>query len=83
MRSRIYLWCCAAWRARRARKDLQVFASCRQLRRPQQVDLWVRVVHVCVGTAACLGTADSRPCAPQAKNYRFVPFFLKKTFFIW
>jgi hypothetical protein len=41
---------------------------------PQQVDLWVRVMHVCVGTAACPGTADFRPCAPQAKNYRFVPF---------
>ena len=45
---------------------------------PQQVDLWVRARHVCVGTAACPGTADFSPCAPQAKIYRFVPFFLKK-----
>ena len=45
---------------------------------PQEVDLWVRVLHVCVGTAACPWTADFRPCAPQAKIYRFVPFFFKK-----
>jgi hypothetical protein len=50
--------------------------------RPQQVDLWVRMVHVCVGTAACPWTADFTPCAPQAKFYRFVPFSLKKEFFI-
>jgi hypothetical protein len=31
-----------------------------------------------VGTAACPGTADFRPCAPQAKIYRFVPFLQKK-----
>ena len=43
--------------------------------RPQQVDLWVRVLHVCAGTAACPWTADFRSCAPQAKIYRFVPFF--------
>jgi hypothetical protein len=46
--------------------------------RPQQVDLWVRVLHVCVGTAACPWTADVRPCAPQAKIKRFAPFYLKK-----
>jgi hypothetical protein len=49
---------------------------------PQQVDLWVRVRHVCVGiTAACPGTADFRPCAPQAKIYRFVPFFGENFFY--
>jgi hypothetical protein len=32
-----------------------------------------------VGTAACPGTADFRPCAPQAKIYRLVPF--KKNFY--
>jgi hypothetical protein len=41
------------------------------------VDLWVRVLHVCVGTAACPGTAECRPCAPQAKIYRFVFMFIK------
>jgi hypothetical protein len=46
--------------------------------RPQQVDLWVRARHVCVGTAACPGTADFNPCAPQAKIYRFVPFLKTK-----
>jgi hypothetical protein len=50
--------------------------------RPQQMDLWVRVLHVCVGTAACPWTADFRPCAPQAKIYRFVPFYLKKKRFL-
>jgi hypothetical protein len=44
--------------------------------RPQQVDLWVRLLHVCVGMAACPWTSDFRPCAPQAKIYRFVPFYL-------
>jgi hypothetical protein len=35
-----------------------------------------------VGTAACPGTAEFRPCAPQAKFYRFVFFLRKKKFFI-
>ena len=45
------------------------------------MDLWVRARHVCVGTAACPGTADFRPCAPQAKIYRFVPFKQSKNVF--
>jgi hypothetical protein len=36
---------------------------------------------VCVGTAACPWTAVFRPYAPQAKFYRFVPFFKKKVFY--
>jgi hypothetical protein len=31
-----------------------------------------------VGTAAFPWTADFRPCAPQAKIYRFVPFKKKR-----
>jgi hypothetical protein len=53
----------------------------RDLRRPQQVDLWVRVLRVCVETAACPRTADFKSCAPRAKNYKFVPFLLKKRVF--
>ena len=47
----------------------------------QQVNLWVRVLNVCVGTAACPWTADFTPCVPKAKIYRFVPF-KTKTFFM-
>jgi hypothetical protein len=49
---------------------------------PQQVNLWVQVLHVCVETAACPWTADFWPCAPHAKIYRFVHFYKKKSFFI-
>jgi hypothetical protein len=45
---------------------------------PQQVDLLAKVVHVCVGTAACPGTADFRPCTQHAKIYRFVVFFFER-----
>ena len=41
---------------------------------PPQVVLWVAMVHVCVGTAACPGTADFSPCAPQAKITDSYPF---------
>ena len=44
------------------------------------MDLWVRALHVCVGTAACPGTADSSPCVPQAKNTDSYPFKKQNTF---
>ena len=61
-----------------AYEQLSKLYDCMIRMKPQQVDLWVRMVHVCVGTAACPRTADFRLCAPQAKIYRFVPFKKKR-----